>query len=359
MTEPAAHEHSAPAHQHHRHGPGPEHAGSHEHPHQGAAPHHHPGGRKGLLLAIFRPHSHDSADSVDSALEGSAQGIRAVKISLLVLLGTGIAQLGVFAISGSVALLADTVHDFSDALTAVPLWIAFLLSRRIATRRYTYGYGRAEDLAGLFIVAMIGLSAVVAGWEAIDRLLHPAPIEHLGWVAVAGVIGFAGNEVVALYRIRVGNRIGSAALVADGLHARTDGLTSLAVVLGAAGVALGWPAADPIIGLIIAVAILLLLRTATREVFRRLMDSVDPAVVDDAERILLATNGVLTIRRLRIRWLGHTLNAEADLEVDAGLSLAAAHTIAHNAERHLLDHVHRLSGATIHTSPAGVHHAQV
>lgn len=244
------------------------------------------------MLSVFRPHSHDSADAVDSALEGSAQGIRAVKISLVALGVTAALQLGVVAVSGSVALLADTVHNFSDALTAIPLWIAFALSRRAASRRYTYGYGRAEDLAGLFIVLMIALSAVIAGWEAIRRLFEPAPIEHLGWVAAAGVIGFAGNELVALYRMRVGRRIGSAALVADGLHARTDGLTSLAVVVGAGGVAVGWPAADPIIGLVIAVAIVLVLRTATRDVFRRLMDGVDPTLLDTAERSLLDTPGV-------------------------------------------------------------------
>ena len=326
--------------EHHRH------PKNHDHDHDG----HGHGSR-----AVFRPHSHDAAESVDSALEGSAQGIRAVKISLVALGATALLQLGVVAISGSVALLADTVHNFSDALTAVPLWIAFALSRRAASRRYTYGYGRAEDLAGLFIVLMIAVSAVVAAWEAIRRLIDPAPVEHLAWVAVAGVIGFAGNEVVAVYRIRVGRRIGSAALVADGLHARTDGLTSLAVVLGAAGVAVGWPAADPIVGLIIAVAILLVLRTATRDVFRRLMDGVDPEVVDTAERSLFDTPGVQGIRSLRIRWLGHTLCAEADLEVDPDISLAESHEIAHHAERHLLAHVPRLAAATIHTSPAGTH----
>ena len=219
-------------------------------------------------------------------------------------------------------MLADTIHNFSDALTAVPLWIAFVLSRRAASRRYTYGYGRMEDLAGLFVVAMIALSAVIAGWEAIDRLLHPAPVSNLGWVAAAGVIGFAGNELVALYRIRVGNRIGSAALVADGLHARTDGLTSLAVVVGAAGVALGWPAADPIIGLVITVAILAVLRTAARDVFRRLLDGVDPELVEATEQTLLQTPGVLGVRQVQVRWLGHTLRAEADVEVDPALSVA-------------------------------------
>jgi cation diffusion facilitator family transporter len=263
MTHEAPHSHEG-----HDRGAAHQHVGHHHLDHQHTDHQHdHPTGWKGLVGSVLRPHSHDPADSVDSELEGSAQGIRAVKISLLVLGITALLQLGVVAISGSVALLADTVHNFSDALTAVPLWIAFALSRRVASRRYTYGYGRAEDLAGLFIVAMIALSAIVAGWEAVDRLINPAPVVHLGWVAAAGLIGFAGNELVAIYRIRVGSRIGSAALVADGLHARTDGLTSLAVVVGAAGVALGWPAADPVIGLIIAVAILLVLRTATRDVF--------------------------------------------------------------------------------------------
>jgi len=309
-----------------------------------------------VAASVFAPHSHDSVDSVDSELEGSAQGIRAVKISLVALGVTALLQVGVVAISGSVALLADTVHNFSDALTAVPLWIAFVLSRRAASRRYTYGYGRMEDLAGLFVVTMIALSAVIAGWEAIDRLLHPAPVDHLGWVAAAGVIGFAGNELVALYRIRVGNRIGSAALVADGLHARTDGLTSLAVVVGAAGVALGWSAADPVIGLVITVAILGVLRTAARDVFRRLLDGVDPVLVDATERILLQTPGVLGVRQVQVRWLGHTLRAEADVEVDPALSVAMGHDIAHHAGRHLVGGVPRLSSATIHISPAGAHH---
>jgi len=306
---------------------------------------------------VFAPHSHDSADSVDSALEGSSQGIRAVKISLVVLGVTALLQVLVVAISGSVALLADTVHNVADALTALPLWVAFALSRRAASRRYTYGFGRVEDLAGLFVIAMIALSAVIAGWEAIGRLINPAPVEHLGWVAVAGIIGFAGNEVVALYRIRVGRRIGSGALVADGVHARTDGLTSLAVVLGAAGVALGWPAADPIVGLLITVAIVGVLRAAARDVFRRLLDGVDPALVDTAERALLSTDGVLGVRHVQLRWLGHTLRAEADVEVDPHLTAAQAHQIAHHAEEHLVARVTKLAHATIHISPAGTHAA--
>ena len=194
---------------------------------------------------MFAPHSHDASDSIDGALESSAAGIRAVKISLFALGATSVAQLMIVLISGSVALLADTIHNFSDALTAIPLWIAFALGTKAATRRYTYGYGRAEDIAGLFVIAMITLSAIIAGIESIRRLINPVPIQHVGWVAAAGLVGFIGNELVAVYRIRVGRRIGSAALVADGLHARTDGFTSLAVLFGAGGVALGFPWPTP------------------------------------------------------------------------------------------------------------------
>jgi cation diffusion facilitator family transporter len=322
----------------------------HDHPHDHDHDHH--GGLRGFVTGLFGPHSHDAVDSVDSALESSAQGVRAVKISLVGLGVTALLQVLVVAVSGSVALLADTIHNFSDALTAVPLWIAFVVGRRAANRRYTYGYGRAEDLAGLFIVAMIALSAVVAGVEAVRRLLDPAPVEHLGWVALAGLIGFLGNELVAVYRIRVGRRIGSAALVADGLHARTDGFTSLAVLAGAGGVALGFPLADPIVGLLITVAILAVLRTAARDVYRRLMDAVDPALVDQAERSLCTTPGVVGVRALRMRWIGHQIHAEADLDIDGRATLVDAHRLAHEAEHRLTHDVPKLRSAAIHAYPA-------
>jgi cation diffusion facilitator family transporter len=314
----------------------------------------HDHGHGGLLTQLkhaVRPHSHDSADSIDAALESSSAGIRAVKISLVGLAVTAVLQAGVFAVSGSIALLADTVHNLSDAATAIPLWVAFLLARRPANRRYTYGYGRAEDLAGLFVVLMIAGSAVVAGWQAVDRLLDPAPVHNLGWVAAAGVIGFLGNELVAVYRIRVGKAIGSAALVADGLHARTDGLTSLAVVAGAAGVAAGFPLADPVVGLLITVAILFILRSAVRDVFARLMDAVDPALVDAAHEALRGSEGVVEVSQVRMRWIGHGLHADADLVVPAGVSAEHANAVAHHAEGVLVAQIPKLSGAVVHAYP--------
>jgi len=304
------------------------------------------------VTQIFAPHSHDAADSVDTALESNAVGIRAVKISLIGLGATAAVQVVIAVVSGSIALAADTIHNFSDALTAVPLWVAFALGTRPATRRYTYGYGRGEDLAGLFVIGMITLSAIIAGYEAIRRLIHPVAIEHVGWVAAAGMIGFLGNEVVAAYRIRTGRRIGSAALVADGLHARTDGFTSLAVLFGAGGVALGYPLADPIVGLIITVAIVAVLRGAVRDIFRRLMDAVDPELVDTAEASLAARPGVRSVRSIRMRWIGHRLHADAELDIDPDTSLEDAHRIAHDAEHELTHAVPRLDSALVHAYPA-------
>jgi cation diffusion facilitator family transporter len=297
-------------------------------------------------------HSHDHAEHLDAALTTSAAGIRAVKMSLLALAATAIVQLVIVAFSGSVALFADTVHNFSDALTALPLWMAFAVGRRAATRRYPYGLGRAEDLAGLFVVGVIAVSASVAAVEAVHRLIHPAPMHHLSLVAAAGVVGFIGNELVAMYRIRVGTRIGSAALRADGLHARVDGLTSLAVVLGVGGVAAGFPAADPIVGLLIAIVIVGVLAVAARDVFRRLLDGVEPELIDTARAVLAGQDGVRSVRRVRMRWLGHRLIADAELDIDPRQSLAEAHRIAHDAEHALTHAMPKLAEATIHAYPA-------
>jgi cation diffusion facilitator family transporter len=339
------HEHNHDGHDHGRH--------DHEHGHRhGAA------ARLGHLL---RPHSHEVGDKVDAAMEASAAGIRALWISLAVLAGTAAVQAAVVAVSGSVALLGDTLHNASDALTAVPLGIAFLVGRRPPTRRYTYGFGRAEDLAGIVVVLLIAVSSGLTAAAALIRLAHPRPVSSLAAVAVAALIGFAGNEVVARYRIVVGRRIGSAALVADGLHARTDGFTSLAVLVGAGGVALGWNWADPVVGLLITVAILAVLRQAAREIWRRLMDAVDPALVDQAERALRETPGVLGVGQVRLRWIGHQLRAECEVIVDPGATVVEAHKVAVSAEHALLHALPRLTAALVHADPeprAGAdHHA--
>jgi cation diffusion facilitator family transporter len=346
-----AHEHDEPSHAHHAEQDHGHDHGGHEHDHVASAL----ARVRHAVSELFGGHSHDAADQIDDALEADAAGRRALLISLAGLAVTAAIQAVVVMLSGSVALLGDTMHNVADALTALPLLIAFRLARKPASDRYTYGYGRAEDLAGLFVIAMITLSSALAGYEAITRLIHPQSVSHLWAVAAAAVAGFAGNELVARYRITVGRRIGSAALVADGLHARTDGFTSLAVLIGAGGLALGWRWADPVIGLAITLAILGVLRSAVRQVGARLMDAVDPALVAQATTTIAEVDGVLAVPSLRIRWIGHTLRAEADIVVDAELSLSSAHDIAHHAETHLLTDVRRLTAATVHASPAGAH----
>jgi len=327
------------------------------HPHDSLDRHshgHHDAHGRGLLARlrhVLRPHSHEAADQVDVAMEASAEGMRALWMSLAVLAGTAVLQAAVVAVSGSVALLGDTLHNAADALTAVPLAIAFVVGRRPPTRRYTYGYGRAEDLAGVVIVVVIAASSALAGYAAVTRLSHPHPVSNLMAVAIAAVIGFAGNELVARYRIRVGRKIGSAALVADGLHARTDGFTSLAVLLGVGGAAAGWDWADPVVGLVITVAILAVLRQAAREIYRRLMDAVDPALVDAVEDSLRATPGVLGVGQVRLRWIGHQLRAECEVVVDARASAIAAHQVAVAAEHGLLHTLPRLAAALVHADP--------
>lgn len=305
-------------------------------------------------------HDHGHADHhghthgvIDPTIATTSRGIWAIKWSFVILALTAALQLAVVFVSGSVALLADTIHNVGDAATAVPLWIAFRLTRRKPSNRFTYGLGRTEDLAGVAIVAIILFSAIVAGYEAIDRLLHPQPIALLWAVALAGIIGFAGNEAVAVFRIRVGREIGSAALIADGYHARTDGLTSLAVVLGAAGVWLGFSLADPIVGLVITAMIFGIVWQSANAVFTRLLDGVEPDVVG---RIRHAAEHVAAVRRIvavRARWLGHQLTAELDVAVAGGTTLREAEVLADRLEHELLAHVPALTEARIRVLPDG------
>jgi cation diffusion facilitator family transporter len=324
------------------------------HGHEHGREHEHEHARPGVLTRlrhVLRPHSHATADQVDAALETSAEGMRALWISLGVLGVTAAIQAAVAVRSGSVGLLGDTLHNAADALTAVPLAIAFVMGRRGPTRRYTYGYGRAEDLAGIAIVAIIAASSALAGYAAITRLAHPHHVTDLVAVAGAALAGCAGNELAAWYRIRTGRRIGSAALVADGMHARADGLTSLAVLAGAAGTAAGWNWADPAAGLLITLAILAVLRQAAREIYLRLMDAVDPALVGTAEQTLQATAGILGVGSVRLRWTGHQIRAECEVIVDPAITAAEAHEITARAEHNLLHAIPRLSAALVHADP--------
>lgn len=301
-------------------------------------------------------HSHGHGDSrthghthgvIDPTIATTARGIWAIKWSFVLLAVTAVLQLAVVFASGSVALLADTIHNVGDAVTAVPLWIAFQLVRRKPSARFTYGLGRIEDLAGVTIVVIILFSALVALYEAIDRLLHPQAISMLWAVAAAGVVGFIGNEAVAVFRIRVGREIESAALIADGYHARTDGFTSLAVVFGAVGVWLGYPLADPIVGLLITLAIFGIVWQSTKAVFTRLLDGVEPSVIEDIRHAAAHVSAVKEVGRVRARWLGHRLTTELDVAVANGTTVQEADTISAEVEAVVADHVPALASAHV------------
>jgi cation diffusion facilitator family transporter len=306
------------------------------------------------------PHGHTHG-VIDATIATTERGIWAIKWSFAILAVTAAAQVAVVVFSGSVALLADTIHNVADATTAIPLWIAFVLARRKPTRIFTYGLGRVEDLAGIVIVLIILASALVAGYEAIDRLFNPHPVRFLGWLAAAGVIGFLGNEAVAVFRIRVGRQINSAALIADGYHARTDGLTSLAVVAGAVGVWLGYPLADPVIGLMITVAIFGIVWQSARSVLTRMLDGVEPGLVDEVHHAAAHVAGIDRVVDAKARWLGHKLHIEVEIAVNDGLLLAAANNIAASLKTELFAHIPALDVATVRfaepVTKGGLHHA--
>jgi cation diffusion facilitator family transporter len=317
-------------------------------------------------VAHSHQHGHEehghTHGAVDPSIATSERGIWAVKWSFVGLFVTALLQLVVVVLSGSVALLSDTIHNFGDALTAVPLWIAFALARLGASRRFTFGYGRVEDLAGVVVVLIILFSAVVAGYQAIERLLNPQPIALLWAVAAASLLGFIGNEAVAVFRIRVGRQIGSAALVADGYHARTDGWTSLAVLLGATGVWLGYPLADPLAGLIIAVAILVIVWQSGKAVFTRLLDGVDPKAIEEIQHAASSVPGVEDVAEVRARWIGHRLRTEVNVAVDPSLPVAEGHAIAREVNHRLMHELGYLDMAVVHVDPvqeAGEEHHRV
>jgi cation diffusion facilitator family transporter len=297
-------------------------------------------------------HVHSHA-GIDPSIVSSDRGLWAVKWSFVGLFITAVIQLAVVIFSNSISLLADTIHNFGDAATAIPLAIAFVFARRKPSARFTYGFGRVEDFAGILVVLTILTSAIVAAYEAIQRLIHPEKVGHLGAVAIAAVIGFLGNEGVAIFRIRVGKEIGSAALIADGYHSRTDGWTSLAVLLGALGVWFGVPLADPIIGLLITAAILVIVWRSAKEVITRALDGIDPHVLSEVEHAASHVVGVRELKQVRARWLGHQLLAEVNIAVDASLTVEEGHEIATDVHRQLTAHLPFLARAVVHVDPVG------
>jgi cation diffusion facilitator family transporter len=339
------HEHGHDGEQEHAHDDHGHGHSDHAHAPGQAHDHDHGGGLLGWLRGTFA-HSHDVSDQVDSVMESSAKGIQALKISLVGLGITAILQVLVVLYTGSVALLADTIHNFADAATSIPLWIAFALAQRGPNRRFTYGYGKAEDVAGVIIVGVIFFSACVAGYEAFLKLIHPEPMQHLGWVAAAALIGFVGNEAVAIYRIRVGTEIGSAALIADGHHSRVDGFTSLSVLIGVAGTWLGYPLVDPLVGIGITMAILFIVKDAARAVWYRLIDGIEPEILDDIAHAPSHVAGVKAVRGVRARWVGHKVYSDVAIAVAPELPVHVADAIARAVERSLREHV-RLLGEVV------------
>lgn len=295
-------------------------------------------------------HEHDLRQ--DSVILDHELGIRTVKLALLALGLTTLLQILIFMASGSVALLADTVHNFGDSLNSVPLLLAFMLARRSPNRRYTYGYGRAEDLAGILIVISIAFSAGYILYESIYKLLHPQSLDYLEWVAAAAVIGFLGNELVALMQIRVGQRIGSEAMVADGLHARVDGFTSLAVLVAVIGTWLGYPIIDPVIGIVIGAAIVGITWSAAKSMWYRLMDAVDPELVHRVEHVVEHHTAIKTADRIQLRWVGHRLHGELVFSVDGRLTVQESDELVHHLQHHLKDELPNLGEVTVCLKPA-------
>ncbi len=313
------------------------------------------------------PHDHDDHDhdhdeaghgghghthgTVNADLYGNKAGLRAVQLSTAGMFLVALIQFIIAAIGGSAGLFADALHNLGDVLTTIALWIAFAIASRAANQRYTYGYYRAEDLAGVFIVLVIIASAVAGAVESILKLTSGSTPTQIYLSMAAALVGVAGNELLAQYKISVGKRINSVPLVADGQHSRIDGLTSLAAFVGLIGVALGLRLADPIAGLVITVVILTVVYSTSRSVLQRLLDAVDPRVVPSIMGLANSVPGVQGVNDVRARWVGHTLHVALNIEVDAELTLAEAHDIAEEVRHKLFHDVKGLSEASIHTDP--------
>lgn len=325
---------------------------SHGHHHHDHDDHHHHSNNilVTIAMALHLPgftHDHSHADlASDDAILDNQLAIRTVWLALFALGITTVLQVFIYLASGSVALLADTVHNLGDALNSIPLLIAFYFARRLANKRYTYGFGRLEDIAGVFIVISIGFSAGYILIESFQKLINPQPLTNLGWVALASLVGFVGNELVAMMQIRVGQKIGSDAMIADGQHARVDGLTSLAVLIAVFGTLIGLPILDPIIGIVIAFAIVGITWNAIKAVWYRLMDAVDPHLVEHIEEHIRTVEGVQDIPTLRLRWVGHRMYGVCTIVATTDMTVLESQTLIHDVQheaRHVVPQLDELN----------------
>ena len=322
------HEHETHAHAHAEHD---HHHGHSEHDEQG--------------------HGHEHG-KVDADLYGNRAGLRAVQISTAGMFLVFAIQFTIAWIGGSAGLFADALHNFGDVFTTIALWIAFVISNRAANQRYTYGYYRSEDLAGIFIVLVIIASATASAVESMQKLASGNIPTQIYLSMAAALVGVAGNELLAQYKISVGKRINSVSLIADGHHSRIDGLTSLAAFIGLVGVKLGFPKADPIAGIVITIVIVTVVFSTSRSVLQRLLDAVDPHIVPSIITIAGTVPGVEKVTGVRARWVGHTLHVIMTIEVDAELTLSTAHAIAEKVRHQLFHEIKGISEVLIHTDPS-------
>ncbi len=330
--------------------------------HQSESPHEH-----GTSTHDHKEHNHDHGHGepdhdehghghehgkVDADLYGNRAGLRAIQISTAGMFLVSAIQFAIAWIGGSAGLFADALHNFGDVFTTIALWIAFVISNRAANQRYTYGYYRAEDLAGIFIVLVIIASATASAVESMQKLTSGNIPTQIYLSMVAALIGVAGNELLAQYKISVGKRINSVSLIADGHHSRIDGLTSLAAFVGLVGVKLGFPKADPIAGIVITLVIVTVVYSTSRSVLQRLLDAVDPHIIPSIITAAQANPGVEAVTDVRARWVGHTLHVVLNIEVDAELTLSKAHAIAEEVRHRLFHDIKGVSEVVIHTDPS-------
>lgn len=305
-------------------------------------------------------HSHDghehSHTTLDRDLLTRRRGLRAIWISAAGLAATAAVQFGIVAISSSAGLFADALHNLGDVAGTGALYLGFRLAMRPASDRFPHGWRRFEDLAGLVIVLAIAVSGALALFDSLDALLGGGhTVTNAAWAFGAALVGAVGNEAVAIYKIRVGRSIRSAALIADGRHARVDGLVSLGAAVGIAGAAAGYPVADPLAGLVIVAVIAGILVRTAREVIPRIVDAVDPELVAELETVARQVPDVEGVHDVRPRHVGGGLLVQLHVEIDGDLSLREAHHVSERVSHHLAHEFPNVLTVDIHIDPAGEH----